>query len=160
LVFDGASLVFDADAHLIGRAKQFEEDLLVVDFNDGVARIEDVYGPATEVYHALVLGTHDYVLKNGFTDVLIGLSGGVDSALVAPIASDALGPEHVVGVLMPSRYSSDHSITDAQAVAANLGIRTETVPIEPAHRAFEGMLAAVFEGVAPNVAEENMQARI
>jgi NAD+ synthase (glutamine-hydrolysing) len=163
LVFDGASLVFDADARLVARALQFAEDLLVVDFDGGAlsnTRIEEVCGPTTEVYEALVLGTHDYVGKNGFTDVLIGLSGGVDSALVAAIAADALGPEHVTGVLMPSRYSSDHSITDAQAVAANLGIRTETVPIEPAHAAFEAMLAPVFDGVAPNVAEENMQARI
>jgi NAD+ synthase (glutamine-hydrolysing) len=160
LVFDGASLVFDADAPLIGRAKQFEEDLLTVDFGGGAARIEDVFAPVTEVYHALVLGTRDYVRKNGFTDVLVGLSGGVDSALVAAIAAEALGADHVVGVLMPSRYSSDHSITDAEAVAANLGVRTETVPIEPAHAAFAAMLAPVFEGVAPNVAEENMQARI
>ena len=82
-----------------------------------------------------MLGTRDYVRKNGFTDVLIGLSGGIDSALVAAIAVDALGAEHVAGVLMPSRYSSDHSISDAEALAANLGIRSFTVPIEPAHAA-------------------------
>ena len=104
-------------------------------------RIEPVLAPVHEVYEALVLGTRDYVRKNGFTDVLIGLSGGIDSSLVAAIAVDALGAEHVTGVLMPSRYSSDDSVTDADALAANLGIRTFTVPIEPAHAAFDAMLA-------------------
>ena len=97
--------------------------------------------PVHEVYEALVLGTRDYVRKNGFTDVVIGLSGGIDSSLVAAVAVDALGPEHVVGVLMPSRYSSEGSVTDSEALAANLGIRTLTVPIEPAHAAFLEMLA-------------------
>jgi NAD+ synthase (glutamine-hydrolysing) len=123
-------------------------------------RIEATLAPVHEVYEALVLGTRDYVRKNGFTDVLVGLSGGIDSALVAAIAVDALGPEHVVGVLMPSRYSSAHSISDAQALVANLRIRSYTVPIEPAHAAFETMLAPVFEGAAANLAEENVQARV
>jgi NAD+ synthase (glutamine-hydrolysing) len=113
-----------------------------------------------EVYEALVLGTRDYVRKNGFSNVLIGLSGGVDSAIVAMIAVDALGPEHVTGVLMPSRFSSNHSLTDARAVAGNLGIATLTVPIEPAHRAFEEMLADVLATAPPGVAEENVQSRI
>src|SRR5436305_1095291 len=113
-----------------------------------------------EVYEALVLGTRDYVRKNGFSDVVIALSGGIDSTLVAAIAVDALGAEHVHGVLMPSRYSSDHSVTDAQLLAANLGIETHTIPIEPAHHAFEEMLAEMFAGAPPNLAEENMQARI
>jgi NAD+ synthase (glutamine-hydrolysing) len=124
------------------------------------ARVEPTLAPVHEVYEALVLGTHDYVLKNGFTDVLVGLSGGIDSALVAAIAVDALGAEHVVGVLMPSRYSSAHSISDAEALVANLGIRSHTVPIEAAHAAFEAMLAPLFEGTAPNLAEENVQARV
>jgi NAD+ synthase (glutamine-hydrolysing) len=123
-------------------------------------RVEPTLPPVHEVYEALVLGTRDYVRKNGFTDVLIGLSGGIDSALVAAVATDALGAEHVTGVLMPSRYSSDHSISDAEAVAANLAIRTFTVPIEPAHAAFETMLAATFAGTEPGLAEENVQARI
>jgi NAD+ synthase (glutamine-hydrolysing) len=123
-------------------------------------RIEPTFSPVQEVYEALVLGTRDYVRKNGFTDVLVGLSGGIDSALVAAIAADALGAEHVVGVLMPSRYSSAHSISDAEALVANLGIRSYTVPIEPAHAAFETMLAPLFEGTAPNLAEENVQARV
>jgi NAD+ synthase (glutamine-hydrolysing) len=113
-----------------------------------------------EIYEALVLGTRDYVRKNGFTDVLISLSGGIDSSLVAAIAVDALGAEHVAGVMLPSRYSSEGSVDDALALARNLGIRTFTVPIEPAHAAYESMLAPLFEGLAPNVAEENLQARI
>jgi NAD+ synthase (glutamine-hydrolysing) len=124
------------------------------------ARIEPVLTPVHEVYEALVLGTRDYVRKNGFSDVVIGLSGGIDSALVAAIAVDALGAEHVSGVLMPSRYSSEHSVSDATALATNLGIRSFTVPIEPAHAAFEAMLAPMFEGSAPGLAEENVQARI
>jgi NAD+ synthase (glutamine-hydrolysing) len=161
LVFDGASLVFDAGGSLVARARQFVEDLLIVDLDDlDAGRVEPMLGPEHEVYEALVLGTGDYVRKNGFTDVLIALSGGVDSALVAAIAVDALGAEHVKGVLMPSRYSSDHSISDAQALAANLGIRTFLVPIEPAHAAFDAMLTPVFEGTTPNLAEENVQARI
>ena len=170
LVFDGASMLFDASGALVARAKQFEEDLLVVDLDVRPAfrrrlldpvdargalrfprstsarrtspiarshrRVEPVPEPVREVYEALVLGTRDYVRKNGVDDVIVAISGGIDSSLVATIAADALGPEHVVGVLMPSRYSSDGSITDAEALAANLGIRTLTVPIEPAHDAF------------------------
>jgi NAD+ synthase (glutamine-hydrolysing) len=148
---------------VVARAKQFEEDLLVADFDDlDGARCEARLDGAAEVYAALVLGTRDYVHKTGFTDVAIGLSGGIDSSLVAAVAVDALGAEHVHGVLMPSRYSSDGSITDAQALATNLGIATFTVPIEPAHAAFEEMLADAFAGAATTstLAEENMQARI
>jgi len=123
-------------------------------------RIEPVLPPVREVYEALVLGTRDYVVKNGFTDVVIGLSGGIDSSLVATIASDALGPDRVLGVLMPSRFSSEGSVTDAEAVAANLGIRTLTVPIEAAHHAFLDMLSEPFRDTAAGLAEENLQARI
>ncbi|GIU86204.1 MAG: putative glutamine-dependent NAD(+) synthetase [Acidimicrobiia bacterium] len=122
-------------------------------------RVEAALPPVHEVYEALVLGTRDYVRKNGFTDVLVGLSGGIDSSLVAAIAVDALGPEHVTGVLMPSRHSSEGSVTDALALAASLGIRTHTVPIEPAHRAFEEMLEGVVDATA-GVAAENVQSRI
>ncbi len=124
------------------------------------ARIEPTLSPVREVYEALVLGTGDYVRKNGFADVLIGLSGGIDSALVAAIAVDALGAEHVFGVLMPSRYSSEHSVSDATALAGTLGIKSFTVPIEPAHGAFETMLGPMFDGTEPGLAEENVQARI
>jgi NAD+ synthase (glutamine-hydrolysing) len=194
LVFDGASLVFDERGYLVARAKQFVEDLLVVDLDvrptfrkrlldprgrarapelatvaisdaspterAQLPRVEPVAEPVEEVYRALVLGTRDYVRKNGFSDVVIGLSGGVDSSLVAAIASDALGAEHVHGVLMPSRYSSEGSLTDAHALAERLGISTYTVPIEPAHEAFEGMLAPIFEASAHGLAEENVQSRI
>jgi NAD+ synthase (glutamine-hydrolysing) len=165
LVFDGASVVFDAEGLLVARAKQFAEDLLVVDVdapatNIAPQRIEPALGPVHEVYEALVLGTGDYVRKNGFHDVLISLSGGVDSSLVAAIAVDALGADHVHGVMLPSRYSSPGSVSDAEALAHRLGIRTYTIPIEPAHAAFEEMLAPVFHGLAPDVAEENLQARI
>ena len=194
LVFDGASMMFDESGRMIARARQFEEDLLVVDVDVRPAfrrrlldprgrlhtsalheiavsearlgehhdapRLEPLLPPVQEVYEALVLGTRDYVRKNGFTDVLIGLSGGIDSSLVAAIAVDALGPERVVGVLMPSRYSSGGSVTDAEELAANLGIRTVTVPIEPAHTAFLDMLAPTFAGTEPGLAEENLQARI
>jgi NAD+ synthase (glutamine-hydrolysing) len=182
LVFDGASLVFDGNGRLYARGKQFVEDAMIVDVEVppspparlatiavSDARTHDTAHPPRiepslpreqEVYEALVLGTRDYVRKNGFTDVLIAISGGVDSALVAAIAVDALGAEHVTGVLMPSRYSSGHSVSDAEALAASLGIRTHTVPIEAAHKAFDEMLAPIFHGTKPNLAEENVQARI
>jgi NAD+ synthase (glutamine-hydrolysing) len=124
------------------------------------ARIEPLLAPVHEVYEALTLGTRDYVTKNGFERVLIGLSGGIDSSLVAAIATDALGPDRVTGVLMPSRYSSEGSVTDAELLAANLGIETITVPIEEAHQAFTRMLAPAFAGTQPGLAEENLQARI
>ncbi|MGA2527850.1 MAG: NAD+ synthase [Acidimicrobiales bacterium] len=119
-------------------------------------------GRVAEVYEALVLGTADYISKNGFADVLVGLSGGVDSSLVATIAADALGPGHVHGVLMPSRFSSAGSLADAGALAANLGIDTTTVPIEDAHRALLEMLEPVSESGDPSagLAGENLQARI
>ncbi len=185
LVFDGASMCVDRGGRVIARAKQFEEDLLVVDLDVPSAgprrsprlvevevsdaqlggpavpsRLEPVLEPVREVYEALVLGTRDYVRKNGFADVVIGLSGGIDSSLVAVLAVDALGPEHVVGVLMPSRYSSAGSVSDAEALAANLGIRTLTMPIEAAHAAFLEMFAAPFAGRELGLAEENLQARI
>ena len=113
-----------------------------------------------EVYAALVLGTRDYVRKNGFSDVCVGLSGGVDSSLVATVAVDALGAERVHGVLMPSRYSSDHSVADAELLCANLGIDGRTIPIEAAHDALEAMLAPAFAGRRPGLAEENVQSRL
>ena len=116
--------------------------------------------PDGEVYHALVAGTRDYVRKTGFKRVLLGISGGIDSSLVASIAVDALGPENVLGVAMPSRYSSEGSVVDARALAKNLGIEMWTVPIEPGHRAFLEMLDPKFAGTEANVAEENIQSRI
>jgi NAD+ synthase (glutamine-hydrolysing) len=123
-------------------------------------RVEPELPPVREVYEALVLGTRDYVRKNEFTDVMIGLSGGIDSSLVTTIAVDALGADRVLAVLMPSRFSSEHSLTDAQSLADSLGIRTVTIPIEHAHAAFLEMLAEPFAGTEPGLAEENVQARI
>ncbi|HLF70946.1 MAG TPA: NAD+ synthase, partial [Dehalococcoidia bacterium] len=113
-----------------------------------------------EVYQALVTGTRDYVHKNSFETVIVGVSGGVDSSLVATIAVDALGPEHVVGVSNPSRYSSEGSIADARTLAENLGIRLMIIPIEPAHQAYLDMLAEAFKDTQPGTAEENIQSRI
>jgi NAD+ synthase (glutamine-hydrolysing) len=116
--------------------------------------------PAAEVYEALVLGTRDYVGKNGFGDVVIGLSGGIDSSLVAAIAVDALGAEHVHGVSMPSRYSSQGSLDDARVLAERLGVDYRVVPIEPAHASLVDMLAPSFEGRAEDLTEENIQSRV
>ena len=116
--------------------------------------------PVGEVYSALVLGTGDYVRKAGFKKVIIGLSGGIDSSLTACVAVDALGKENVLGVAMPSRYSSEGSIADTRVLAENLGIDLWVAPIEPAHGAFLDMLEPHFRGTEPNIAEENVQARI
>jgi NAD+ synthase (glutamine-hydrolysing) len=116
--------------------------------------------PLDEVYAALVTGTRDYVAKNGFTDVVIGLSGGIDSSLVACVAADAVGPQHVHGVSMPSRYSSEGSRTDAAKLAEALGIELRTVPIESAHVVLLDMLGPAFEGRAEDITEENLQSRI
>ena len=124
---------------------------------DGMA---PMMGPVEEVYHALVTGTRDYIRKSGFSKALVGLSGGIDSALTATVAADALEPDNVVGVTMPSRYSSEGSVSDSKELADNLGIDCWVVPIEPAHLAFTDMLEPWFKGTTANVAEENVQARI
>src|SRR5207253_6338556 len=116
--------------------------------------------PVREIYEALVIGTRDYVRKNEFTDVVIGMSGGIDSSLVAVIAVDALGAEHVHGVSLPSRFSSDGSKDDARELAEALGIDYRTISIEPAHAAFLEMLKPSFADLPENLAEENVQARI
>ncbi|MDX1683224.1 MAG: NAD+ synthase, partial [Phycisphaeraceae bacterium] len=164
LVFDGHSMAIDGEGKLIGRARGFETDLLVVDVPVGEptgepGRIEPVVEGSAAIYRALVLGLKDYCRKCGFSSVVIGLSGGIDSAVTAALCVAALGPENVRGVTMPSRYSSGGSVDDSMALAENLGIRCDEVPIEPAHAAFEQMLEPVFEGREPGVAEENIQAR-
>lgn len=161
LIFDGASAYFDATGKLIARAKAFEEDLLIVDTDEPAAvRVEPYPDEVDSIRQALVLGTRDYVRKCGFTDVVLGLSGGIDSALTAAIAVEALSPARVHGVAMPSRYSSDHSLADAQALAANLGIDLRVIPLEPMHAAIETHLAPHFEGRPPDTTEENIQARL
>src|SRR5215210_2089855 len=199
LVFDGHSLVFDPEGDLISRARQFEEDMLVVDLYPeevltqrlhesrprkesaehppqivSVPGYEEMTGPPQptehrverlfpeegEVFEGLVLGLRDYFRKNGFSRAVLGLSGGVDSSLCAVVASRALGPQNVTGVLMPSRYTSEASNSDAEAIAKNLGIDTQVVPIGPAFDAYMEMLEGSFKGLPEDATEENIQARI
>ncbi len=161
LIFDGRSVVLGPDGRVVARAPAFDESVVVVDLDApaAVAPAADVAGEE-EVFRALVLGTADYARKCGFRDVLLGLSGGIDSALTAVIAADALGPEHVLGVLMPSPFSSQGSIDDSLALATRLGIRTMTLPIAPVMDAFEETLAGAFAGRPADVTEENIQARV
>lgn len=161
LVFDGRSCAFDPDGRLITRGKAFQEDMVTVDLCTLEGTIsEDDFASESEIWRALVLGTRDYVRKCGFKEVVLGLSGGVDSALTAAIASEALGPKNVLGVLMPSPYSSKGSIEDAKKLANNLGIRTLTLPITGIMESFEEMLHPTFSGLARDTTEENIQARI
>jgi len=160
LVFDGSSLALNADGEVIAQAKSFEEDLILVDTAAATGDIhEQIAGDEGSAYAALVLGTRDYVRKCGFGKVVVGLSGGIDSALTAVIAVDALGAENVMGVSMPSQYSSEGSMTDARELAQNLGICFEVVPIKGIFEAYRGALAGVFQGLAEDVTEENLQAR-
>ncbi len=161
LIFDGASCIFNAAGKVAARAKAFEEDLLIADMDDlGGARMSCYPQTLESVWRALVLGTRDYVRKCGFQDVLLGLSGGIDSALTAAIAAEAISPQRVHGIAMPSRFSSDHSLADAQALASNLGIDYRVIPIEPIHDVFERQLTPQFDGRPPDTTEENVQARI
>lgn len=159
LVFDGCSMVFAADGTLVHRSPQFEEDRFVVEL-PGSARVNRLLGEEEEVYRALVMGLHDYVEKNGFDHVVIGLSGGIDSALTAAIAADALGPTRVWGISLPSRFSSESSIVDAKELAHRLGIRYDLIPIDNVFEAYLKTLQEPFEGTSAGVAEENLQARI
>ena len=202
LVFDGRSAVFDPGGNVLARAKQFEEDLLLVDLHpedalfhrlhdprprkenparapgvveipsrrekadlSGVERTEEPRVEPTlseegEALEALVLGLGDYFRKNGFSRAVLGLSGGIDSSLAAYVAARALGPQNVTGVLMPSRYTSELSNTDAAALAKNLRVDTQVVPIGPAFDAYREMLEDAFKGLPEDVTEENIQARI
>jgi NAD+ synthase (glutamine-hydrolysing) len=167
-------MVMSTSGVLLARASRFVEDLCVVDVDVDIndadlaakrppidqAGIAETLTEEAEVWNALVLATRDFVIKNRFSDVVIGLSGGVDSALVAAIAADAVGPEHVHGVLMPSRYSSDHSISDAVALAENLGVEYRTIAIEPGHSALMEMLSSSYDGQSIGLAEENLQSRL
>jgi NAD+ synthase (glutamine-hydrolysing) len=184
LVFDGASMILDAQGKLVASGAQFTEDLVLADLDLSAsepsrARIDTVrihlapqdrplipatrramLGSVEEVYRALVLGTRDYVRKNGFETVVLGLSGGIDSALTACIGVDALGPEHVVGMMLPSRYSSRGTQQDATQLAKRLGIRHDALSIEPCFRAYLGTLERMFAGCGWDVTEQNLQARI
>jgi NAD+ synthase (glutamine-hydrolysing) len=183
LVFDGDSMVFAPDGTLLYRAPQFEEEMFWVDVplpEEGRSDVDAVVvsrgtllegdpepvpesppllGDPEEVYRALCVGLADYVAKNGFPGVVVGLSGGIDSALTAAIAADALGPDRVWGVTMPGRFSSSGSVEDSRVLAANLGIRFSEVSIEPPYAGFLETLADTFEGSEQGIAEENLQAR-
>jgi len=161
LVFDGRSFWTDAQGYVAARACSFAEDLLLVDFEAGRGVIAaDDCAPDREIWEALVLGTRDYVRKCGFSLCLLGLSGGIDSALTAAVAVQAVGSENVLGVLMPSPFTSRESMEDAQRLAHNLGIRTLTLPISSLMDLFANTLREAFEGRPRDITEENIQARI
>ena len=160
LLFDGAACVLDQNGKLVGQARSFSEDLLLVNLDDLAAtRREETPTGTAGVHDALIMGLREYLRKCGFDSAVIGLSGGIDSAVVAALAAEALGPCNVHGVAMPSRYSSGHSINDAKDLANNLGIQFSLVEIEPMHAAFEAALAPHFAGTGFGVTEENIQAR-
>lgn len=161
LVFDGDSRVHGADGRLLACAPRFEEALVCWDTRADAACDEPQVDELADLHAALVLGIRDYVLKTPFfTKALIGLSGGIDSALTAALAAEALGPDRVVGVTMPSRYSSEGSVDDSRVLAENLGIEFQHLPIDPGVSAFEEMLAPLFAGLPPDVTEENLQSRV
>ena len=161
IVFDGTSFAMDAEGNVIASAASFREDLVIVDTESGHGdQHADLADECEAVYAALVLGTRDYIRKCGFSRVLIGLSGGIDSSLTAVIAVDAVGRENVRGVAMPGPYSSDHSVADARDLAERLGIQFDIVPITPAYNEMLQTLAPVFDGLKPDVTEENIQARL
>ncbi|HUW83360.1 MAG TPA: NAD+ synthase [Phycisphaerae bacterium] len=161
LIFDGASCVFDASGRVIARAKAFAEDLLIVSLAEPTAsRLEPYPGRIERLFSALTLGTRDYVSKCGFAEVVVGLSGGIDSAVTAALATSALGADAVHGVSMPSRYTSSSSTRSAEQLASRLGISFDVIEIEPLHRTFERQLSPHFAGREPDIAEENIQARI
>ena len=187
LVFDGGSMAIGFDKKIVARAPQFKETVMTFDIEPAPSQksnsqstieipstskdylppkgeietpIVSPHEPLAEVWHALCLATHDYLKKNKFSDVVIGLSGGIDSAIVATVACDALGPDHVHTVALPSRFSSDHSIEDAAQLAENLGCDHRVIPIEQSHAAFLETLAEPFSGLDEDITEENLQARI
>lgn len=163
LIFEGASMAFDARGELSASAAELDEDVIVVDVDVAGGAVtgpkQATQSDASAALGALVLGTRDYVRKCGFSSALVGLSGGIDSALTAAVAARALGAQNVLGVSMPSQYSSDHSKSDAEALADALGITYRVVPIEQPFAAFERALAPAFEGYDEDVTEENIQAR-
>ncbi|MDX1901546.1 MAG: NAD+ synthase [Gammaproteobacteria bacterium] len=161
LVFDGSSCFVNADGQLVARAKEFEEDILIVDLDQQNAQeTVDPVSTEAEIFNALVCGTRDYVSKCGFKKVLLGLSGGIDSALTLVIAVKALGKENVFAVMMPSPYSSAGSIADSELLAKNLGVEVATLPIQQIMETYTKILDPVFAGRQPDVTEENLQARI
>ncbi|QKJ30956.1 NAD+ synthase [Mucilaginibacter mali] len=167
LIFDGGSLVFDKDGKVADELPYFEEAITYYDLKDN-SSIE-LLQPTTsrqmrqsdieQIHDGLILGIRDYFYKSGFKSAILGLSGGIDSAVVCALAAEALGPENVMAVLLPSRYSTDHSITDAEALVRNLGCKSEIVPIRQIADSFEAALHPQFQGLPFNIAEENIQSR-
>lgn len=162
LVFDGRSVFFNADGTCHAKCAGFVEDILYADLAAPAEGhvVPDVRCDEEEIWRALVLATRDYACKCGFKDVVLGLSGGIDSALTAAVAAEALGPDKVLAVLLPSPHSSKGSIDDALTLASTLGIRTATLPITDLMRAYDNTLASLFSGRAPDETEENIQSRI
>lgn len=164
IIFDGGSLVFDADGAMKAEMKYFEEDLQVFDLEE-VENVRNKYPQAQrltdieQIHDALVLGIQDYFKKSGFTKAVLGLSGGIDSAVVCALACRALGAENVMAVLMPSKFSSDHSVQDAMDLVDNFGCMHEIIPIKEVASAFDSVLAPAFKGLPFNLTEENIQAR-
>ncbi len=164
IIFDGGSLVFDESGSLKAEMKYFEEDLQVFDLEE-IVNVKNKYpeveraSDISQIHDGLILGIRDYFRKSGFSKAVLGLSGGIDSAVVCALACEALGAENVMAVLMPSKYSSDHSIKDALDLVNNIGCKHEIVEIKAAAEAFDQMLAKPFEGLAFNLTEENIQAR-
>jgi NAD+ synthase (glutamine-hydrolysing) len=166
LIFDGNSVAFNHEGELVCRASAFESDLVILNFDNDkkyLPQASIVAYPETEeaeIFAALVLGVKDYAYKCGFSQAILGLSGGIDSSLVAAIAAQALGAENVLGVLMPSPYSSEHSLTDAAALVKNLGIHSYKLPIGEIMQAYDHLLDPLFAGTEFGIAEENIQSRI
>ena len=160
LIFDGQSLAYDGKGNLIGQGSAFEEDIVLVDLENPVPIQLKISEREQKIYNALVLGVRDYFRKTGYKKAVLGLSGGIDSSLTGCIAVDALGPNNVHGVSMPSRYSSDHSRDDAKTLAKNLGIDYRTISIESIIGEFDESLEESFNGSETGVAEENIQARV
>jgi NAD+ synthase (glutamine-hydrolysing) len=164
IVFDGGSLVFDAEGNVLDEMPYFKEELRVYEFAEkrlqGLSPIkQEAASDIAQIHDALVLGIQDYFQKSGFKQAVLGLSGGIDSAVVCALACRALGPENVMAVLMPSKYSSDHSIKDALDLVHNIGCKHEVIAIKEAADAFDNMMAPAFEGMPFNLTEENIQAR-
>ncbi|MEM9507579.1 MAG: NAD+ synthase [Cyanobacteria bacterium P01_E01_bin.35] len=164
LIFDGNSVAFNNAGDIVIHAKAFETDLIVVEWEQLMSpssvENKEIEDTNQEIYRALVLGVKDYARKCGFTKAILGLSGGIDSALVATVAANALGAENVLGVLMPSPYSSDHSVNDALDLVANLGIKSQKLEIKEAMTAYDKILDPMFAGTEFGIAEENIQSRI
>lgn len=162
LVFDGGSLIISPKGKVLARARQFEEDILVADLGGKELgkQVRKPLEPLEEVYTALLLGTRDYVTKNNFKKVILGISGGIDSALVGIIAVDALGKENVIGITMPSQFTSSGTLSDSETLAKNLGIKLITIPIKPIFEKYTETLEPHFHGKGWDATEENIQARI